>query len=32
MITIIIISALLLIGISGLHVYWAFGGTWVRVA
>lgn len=28
MITIIIISALLLIGISGLHVYWAFGGTW----
>lgn len=28
MITIIVISALLLIGISGLHVYWAFGGTW----
>lgn len=28
MIAIIIISALLLIVISGLHVYWAFGGTW----
>lgn len=28
MIAIIVISALLLIGISGLHVYWAFGGTW----
>ncbi|MFB6367715.1 DUF3995 domain-containing protein [Paenibacillus elgii] len=28
MIAIIVISALLLISISGLHVYWAFGGTW----